>query len=68
MYQIEVTVLGKVIVLHTTSDDLIFVSKVSIPNFSFLDCLEVGEKFVVEVPRLISEVPRLISVSSDYYV
>ena len=49
-------------------DDLIFVSKVSIPNLSFLACLEVGEKFVVEVPRLISEVPRLISVSSDYYV
>ena len=27
-------------------DDLIFVSKVSIPSFNFLACLEVGEKFV----------------------
>ena len=40
----------------------------SVPNFRFLACLEVGEKFVVEVPRLVSEVPRLMCVSSDYYV
>ena len=28
-------------------DDLIFVSKVNIPNFSFLACLEVAEKSIV---------------------
>ena len=35
-------------------DDLIFVSIVNIPNFNFLACLEVAQKFVVEVPEIIS--------------
>ena len=49
-------------------DDLIFVGIVNIPIFNSLAGLEVGEKFMVEVPRLISEVPQLMCVSSDYYV
>ena len=38
------------------------------PNVSSLAALEVTEKFVVEVPRLICEVPQLICVPRDYYV
>ena len=38
------------------------------PNFSSLAGLEVLEKFVAEVPRLIPEVPWFLRVPSDYYV
>ena len=35
-------------------DTLIFVSLFNIPNFNSLACLEVAQKFVVEVPEIIS--------------
>ena len=50
-----VTVLGIVTVLDTNLDNLIFVSKVSIPNLNLLECLEVvsGWWVVVSKPILV---------------